>query len=73
MGRAFYSSITLIGDKMYAVSRNSGTFVFDAGDKFKLLETNKLDDSIWNASPAVADGELYLRSNKTIYCISEKK
>ncbi len=72
-GRPFYASVSLIGDKLYAVSRNGGTFVYETGDKFKILHTNKLGDDVsdCNASPAVSNGELFLRSNEAIYCIGK--
>lgn len=72
-GRPFYASVSLIGDKLYAVSRNGGTFVYDTGDKFKVLHTNKLGDDVsdCNASPAVSNSELFLRSNEAIYCIGK--
>jgi outer membrane protein assembly factor BamB len=72
-GRPFYASVSLIGDKLYAVSRNSGTFVYEPGDTFKVLHTNKLGEDVsdCNASPAVSNGELFLRSNEAIYCIGK--
>ena len=71
-GRLFYSSVSLIGEKLYAVSRHDGTFVFDVGDQYKQLANNKnLDESAFNASPAVAGERLLIRSNRFIYCISK--
>ena len=32
----------------------------------------KGDTSIFNASPAISDGRLYLRSNEYLYCIGKK-
>jgi hypothetical protein len=54
------------------VSRNQGTFIIPTGRKFEILKQNKFaeDTSDFNASPAVSDGELYLRSNKNLYCIA---
>jgi outer membrane protein assembly factor BamB len=73
-GSGFYASATLIGDKIYAVSRRNGTFVYSASPKFEQVAQNKLEDtSGWNASPAAADGDLYIRSNKALYCISADK
>jgi outer membrane protein assembly factor BamB len=69
-----YASVTIAGDKMYAVSRNKGTFVLAASPKFELLGHNTFenDKSVFNASPAVSKGQLFLRSDKYLYCIGKK-
>ena len=72
-GSMFYASVVAGDGKLYAVSRNKGTFVLAAEPKYEILATNKLDDdSSFNASPAIADGQLYLRSDKFLYCIGKK-
>lgn len=74
LGGRFYASITAIGDKLYAVSRYSGTHVIEATPELKKLANNKLsDDSDHSASPAVSDGQLFIRSNKAIYCIGKSE
>ena len=30
------------------------------------------DDTDFNASPAISENKLYLRSNKALYCVGEK-
>jgi hypothetical protein len=44
--------------------------VFEDGPAPKVLATNKLDAET-DASPALVDGELYLRSAKHLYRISQ--
>jgi outer membrane protein assembly factor BamB len=70
----FYASAVLADNKLYYVSRESGTFVVEAGPKFKLLARNTLepDTSICNAAPAVSDSQLFLRSDRFLYCIGKK-
>jgi len=68
---SFYASTLRIGDKLIAVSRRNGTFIFEADKGMKLVGINQLgDDSDFNASPALAKDALYLRSNQAIYCIA---
>ncbi|QEF97199.1 outer membrane biogenesis protein BamB [Stieleria maiorica] len=64
---------TLVGDgKLYVVTRNGGTYVLAAKPEFQQLAHNRLDDrSTFNASPIVAGGKLYLRSDKNLYCIGK--
>lgn len=64
---------TLVGDgKLYIVTRRGGTYVLAAKPEFEQLAHNQFDDrSTFNASPIVADGKLYLRSDKFLYCIGK--
>ncbi len=70
-GRPVYASPTLIGENIYVVTRRSGTLVYPPGDVFKPIAQNVIagDETDFNASPAVSDGKLYLRSNRSLYCI----
>ena len=72
-GRSFYASVMVIGGKIYAVSRYNGTIVYEPGDEFKQIAQNKLsDESMFNASPAVVDGKILIRSDSHLYCIGKK-
>ena len=72
-GKPFYAGAILAGDKIYTVSRWGGTFVFNADKEFKLISHNKIssDDSQFHGTPALSNGEIFLRSDKYLYCISE--
>jgi len=47
------------------------TYVVKAGEKFEILATNDLGDDS-HASPAVADGRMFLKGRKMLYCVGEK-
>jgi outer membrane protein assembly factor BamB len=67
-----YASVTLADGKLYCVTRESGTFVLAASPNFEILAHNTLgDNSVFNASPAVSDGQLLLRSDRALYCIGQ--
>jgi hypothetical protein len=70
----WYATPLLSGDRLYYTSRQSGTVVLAAKPTFEVLATNVItgDDSVSNASPAVSDGHIFLRSNKFAYCIGKK-
>jgi outer membrane protein assembly factor BamB len=73
LGGAFYASVVLIKDKLYAVSRYNGTYVLDATPKLTQVAHNQLsDDSDFSGSPAVSDGQLFLRSDNYLYCIEAR-
>lgn len=67
----FYASPVVCGKKLVAVSRESGIYVLSTEQKFEQIANNRLDDSVFNATPAIHQGELLLRSNRFLYCISE--
>jgi outer membrane protein assembly factor BamB len=66
-----WSSPVLAEGKLYIVSQNDGTFVVAAKPEFELLAHNKLDDSRSNASPAISDGQIFLRNDGYLYCIGK--
>ena len=69
---SFYASTLRVGDKLVAVSRRNGTFVFEAGKEMKLVGINSLgDESDFNATPALSKDAIYLRSNKAVYAIGK--
>lgn len=66
-----YASPLIVGDKVFITTRTDGTLVFSADETGKLMGQNIIegDETLWNASPAVSEGRLYLRSEKALYCI----
>jgi outer membrane protein assembly factor BamB len=69
-----YASPVLADGRLYYVSRAVGTYVVAAKPEFELLAFNVIEDdkSAFNASPAVRNGKLFLRSDKYLYCIGTK-
>lgn len=74
-GKPFYASPVLVGDRLYCVSRKNGTIVLRAAPKFEKLAANVLadDTSQFNGTPAVVDDQMFLRSDRALYCVSAKK
>ena len=66
-----YASPVGVADRVYCPGRNGVTVVIKNADTFEVLATNKLDDGL-DASPAVIGNELYLRGNKSLYCLARK-
>ncbi len=57
--------------KLYLASENGAVYVIRMGEKFEVLATNLLDDQFFVASPVVVAGELYLRSQSHLFCVSD--
>jgi outer membrane protein assembly factor BamB len=64
-----YASPVAADGRIYVVGREGSAVVLAAGPQLKVLATNRLDDA-FDASPALVDGELYLRGAKHLYRIS---
>ena len=56
--------------KIYLTARDGVITVVKAGPKFQVLATNKMPDQI-AASPAIADGRIYIRGFAALYAVSE--
>ena len=67
--RNIYASPVIAGGRLYVASRDGATLVAKAGPEFEILSMNRLDDG-FDASPAVAGGEIYLRGQRYLYCIA---
>lgn len=72
-GKGFYASPVLLNGKVLCLRQDGTTFVIEPGAELKIVRENVLSDgSDFSASPAVADGKLFLRSQTHLYCIGEK-
>lgn len=73
-GRNEYVSAVGAEGRIYALTRSDGLFVIQGGGKFEKISHLEFpgDASIFNASPAISSGRLYLRSNEYLYCIGKK-
>ena len=71
-GRPVYASPVVVGDKIYVVTRHDGVLVLAAKPQYELLAQNKFsnDESDFNATVAVSDGQLFIRSDRFLYCVS---
>ena len=71
-GDKIYASLVLGDGKLYAVTRQGGTFVFAPGTEYKELAHNDLGDkSIFNGTPVIGNGQLLIRSDRFLYCIGK--
>jgi outer membrane protein assembly factor BamB len=57
------------GGRVYIPGREGDTLVLRHGTSFEVLGVNSLDDG-FDASPAIAGNEIFLRGNRFLYCIS---
>ena len=68
-GNLFTASPWAYNGRIFAISEEGDTYVVKAGPEFELLGTNSLNE--WTlASPAVANGSLFVRTVSALYRIS---
>lgn len=68
---AFTSSPWAYGGKVFCLSEDGDTFVVQAGAQFKLLGKNSLGE-LTLATPAIADGALFIRTESKLYRIQKR-
>ena len=66
-----YASPLGAAGRVYLPGRNGVTVVLQQSDKLEVLATNHLDEK-FEASPAAAGKDLFLRGREYLYCITEK-
>lgn len=67
-----YSASPVLADgKIYITSEDGLTTVFKAGPQFEILAENDSADYCLS-SPAISDGQIFLRTAKYLYCIGKR-
>ncbi len=66
-----WSSVVLAGDRLYMINQGGDTFVLRAAPKFEQLALNPLHDGMTNASHAVSDGHIFIRTHAHLWCIGK--
>jgi len=70
-GGESWGSVVMAAGRLYVTSRSGVTTVFRPDSaKFELLAMNDLGEPS-NATPAISDGQIFLRTDGHLYCIAE--
>jgi outer membrane protein assembly factor BamB len=71
--RQEYVSPVAAEGRLILFTRRNGAYVLAAKDQLEQLAHNDLDDrSIFNASPAISQGQIFVRSNEYLYCLGKR-
>ncbi len=68
MKEYFIASPSLVGKNLYLLSEKGVMFIIEAGPEYKQLAKSELGEGC-HASPAFADGRIYIRGLENLYCI----
>ena len=71
LGKAFSASGVASGNKLYFTAETGEILVIQAGEEYKLLAENKMDD-VCMASPAISDKMLIFRTQHFLIAIGKK-
>lgn len=66
----FSASLVAFEGKILMTSEDGETFVVKAGPKHEIIRTNSLGEPVY-ASPAIADGGIYIRGEKNLFAIGK--
>lgn len=64
----FTASPVAFEGKILMTSEDGDTFIVKAGPQHEILGTNSVGEPVY-ASPAIADGRIFIRGEKNLYCI----
>jgi len=67
----YYASPIAADGKIFVVGKNGFVVVLDDGPKLKILAHNDMGGEVL-ATPAIADGRLFIRTREKLYCISNE-
>ncbi len=69
-GGEYYASLLAADGKVYALSEEGKATVVAAKPAYELLGTNNMGERCM-ASPAISDGQIFIRSDNTLFCIGK--
>ena len=72
VGGEFYSSPLLINGRLYCISKQGEIVVLAASQKFEVLARMDLGEKTF-ATPAIANGSMYLRTQTRLYSLGKKQ
>ena len=67
----FKASPVAASGKLYLASEEGDVIVLKLGKTYEVLTTNKMGDEMFVSSPVIVGGDLFLRSQDELFCISQ--
>jgi outer membrane protein assembly factor BamB len=67
----YFSSPVAADDKVFLIGEGGAVSVLKAAGEWEILKVNQLDDECF-ATPAIADGRIYIRTRSALYCFGSK-
>ena len=67
----YFSSPVAADDKVFLIGEGGAVSVLKAAGEWEILKVNQLDDECF-ATPAIADGRIFIRTRSALYCFGSK-
>ena len=69
-----YASPVQVGDKILLTTKDGTVHVIESGKELKIVNENRFegDSGRFNATPAISDGQIFIRSDNHLYCIAKQ-
>jgi len=67
----YFSSPVAADGKVFLIGESGAVSVLKAAGDWEILKVNQLDDECF-ATPAIADGRIYIRTRSALYCFGSK-
>ncbi len=68
---SFKASPVAASGKLYLASEEGDVIVLKLGKSYEVLATNKMGEEMFVSSPVIVGGDLFLRSQDELFCISD--
>ena len=68
---SFKASPVGANGKLYLSTEDGDVVVLKMGEEYEVIATNTLEDHSFISSPAIVNGEIFLRSETSLFCIRE--
>lgn len=68
-----WSSMVLAGDHIYVLNQSGDTVVMKAAPKFEIVGVHSIGNELTNASHALSDGEIFIRTHQHLWCIGQTR
>jgi outer membrane protein assembly factor BamB len=70
LGSGFSASLVHGNNRVYFIANDGTTKIVEPGREFRLLCENPLGERV-SASPAISDGQLFIRGQESLFCIGQ--
>jgi len=70
LGKHHRPSALVAGGNVYWLADDGVCYVVRASDKFELVSANAIEEAC-SAAPAIANGQIFIRSDKALWCIGK--
>lgn len=73
VGGNYWSTPVIVGNHMYAFAQDGTGYVVSLGDEMEVVHKHQFKDEVMLGSPAISNGAMFIRSDKSIWKITDNR